>query len=221
MSRIFASLAVVATLLILIGMFLGIKIGDYNGPYQQILQNQAKLASHAKGMEILSEQEVGQLESTIEKDFQLLEPMQSRSTIHKLLAILAAIVTVLVNSIAITYFIGTNRWCKEVIQTYSLDAKDLEKSNSIKRRSFPWSFIGIVAILSIAALGAASDPATFLPDTHRYVEPHFWTAMFGVVLLAYAFMNQYKRINQHSQLVDKILNDVKTIRTERGLEVEG
>ena len=46
----------------------------------------------------------------------------ARMTLHMLLGAAAALMTVLVNSITITYFIGTSRWCKEVCETYQLES---------------------------------------------------------------------------------------------------
>src|SRR5439155_21431475 len=40
-------------------------------------------------------------------------------SLHMLLGAAAALMTVLVNSITVTYFIGTSAWCKEVCQTYA------------------------------------------------------------------------------------------------------
>ena len=44
--------------------------------------------------------------------YELLEPLQRRATWHRLFGILAALVALLVNSISVTYFIGTSRWCQ-------------------------------------------------------------------------------------------------------------
>ena len=41
-------------------------------------------------------------------------------TVHRLSGVLAALVVVLVNSMAVTYFVGTSRWVREVAETYGL-----------------------------------------------------------------------------------------------------
>ena len=43
-------------------------------------------------------------------------------TLHMLLGSAAGLMAILVNSITITYFIGTSRWCKEVCDTYQIGA---------------------------------------------------------------------------------------------------
>src|SRR6476660_7410141 len=68
---------------------------------------------------------------------------RARMTLHMLLGSAAALVTVLVNSITVTYVIGTSRWCKEVCETYKIDAELAKKSERLKRSAFPWALAGI------------------------------------------------------------------------------
>ena len=56
----------------------------------------------------------------------------------------SALVVVFVNSIVVTYFIGTSRWCKEVVETYSLDRGLLRRSVILKRRTFPWAVMAML-----------------------------------------------------------------------------
>ena len=67
-------------------------------------------------------------------------------TVHRLSGVLAALVVVLVNSMSVTYFIGTGRWCREVVETYSLPASFIARSKQIKRASFPFALIGMLKL---------------------------------------------------------------------------
>src|SRR5581483_4526663 len=58
---------------------------------------------------------------------------------HFMLGVGVGIAVVFVNSLAMTYFIGTSRWCKEVVDTYSLDRGIIQSSNQVKRRAFPYA----------------------------------------------------------------------------------
>ena len=80
-------------------------------------------------------------------------------TVHRLSGILAALVVVLVNSMSVTYFIGTARWCREVVETYQLSNNFIMRSKAIKRRSFPFALFGMLSVVGIVALGGAADPA--------------------------------------------------------------
>lgn len=219
MSRIFFSLALFAIALLIATMLLGLRIGDYNAPYQRVLELQRALKNGPSDVESDVERRRS-IESEIDDLYEQLEPMRDRSSTHKLISIMAAIVTILVNSIAVTYFIGTSRWCKEVAIAYSLDESFPRKSTAIKRRSFPWSFLGILTTLGIIALGAASDPATLLPDTAKWVEPHLWAAFIGVTVIAISFFVQMINIRTHTDLVEEMLGKVREIRLEKGLDVE-
>src|SRR5262245_41838075 len=79
------------------------------------------------------------------------------ATIHRLTGVAAALAVVFVESVVVTYFIGTSRWCKEVVETYQLDATAVAASNRLKRRTFPWALIGMLAVVGIIALGGAAD----------------------------------------------------------------
>ena len=73
------------------------------------------------------------------------EPSQDTlrwATVHRLTGVAAALAVVFVESVVVTYFIGTSRWCKEVVETYRLDASVIVASNRLKRRTFPWASSG-------------------------------------------------------------------------------
>ncbi len=99
------------------------------------------------------------------------------ASVHRLLGVAAALVVVLVNSIVVTYFIGTSRWCKEVVETYGLDAQFVRRSLTLKRRTFPWALMSMLVIVGVVALGGAADPATGRQGTEHWVVPHLIGAL--------------------------------------------
>ena len=141
------------------------------------------------------------------------------ATIHRLLGIGAAIVVALVDSIAVTYFIGTSRWCKEVSEAYGLEPELAGKSARLKRRNFPWSLISILVVIGVGALGAAADPATVRPGTESWVIVHLLGALAGFAFIALAFFIQGQRIAANHAVIEEIMAQVRRIREERGLEV--
>ena len=109
--------------------------------------------------------------------------------VHRMFGIASALVVVLVNSIAVTYFVGTSRWCREVVETYHLDAELVRRSAVLKRRAFPWAVAAMLVIVGVSALGAAADPATRHPWTANWVYPHLvgrirWPGIHRLGLLA-------------------------------------
>ena len=141
------------------------------------------------------------------------------ASIHRLLGVAAAIVVILVDSIVMTYFIGTSRWCKEVMQAYQLDAEFVTRSVSLKRRTFPWAFLSMLVVIAVGALGAAADPSTMLQGTEHWVIFHLLGAFLGLAFIALSFYIQGRNIAAHHVVIEEIVAQVRRIRAELGLEV--
>ncbi len=148
------------------------------------------------------------------------ETVQRQMTIHFLLGTGTALAVVLVHSIAMTYFIGTSRWCKEVVETYSLPSELIVESTRLKRRAFPWSLIGVLTIVAVIAIGAASDPATGSASTTTWAWWHQFAALSGTGLIAGSLYMSWSRICSNQEIVDRVLTEVRRIRAEKGLDLE-
>jgi hypothetical protein len=141
------------------------------------------------------------------------------ATAHRLTGVAAALTVVLVNSIGVTYFIGTSRWCKEVVATYRLDNSLIAESTRLKRRTFPWAVIGMLTVVGISALGGAADPATGRAGTADWVIMHFLGALTGVSIIVVCYLVQWNNIVANHRIITQIMSEVGKIRAERGLEV--
>jgi hypothetical protein len=142
-------------------------------------------------------------------------------TLHMLLGSVAALVSVLVSSITITYFVGTSRWCKEVCETYQLSPALAEKSTRLKRSTFPWTLAGIGAILLVVGLGAAADPSgANWRQSAALVLPHYVAAMACLVVVAVSYWVQGSRISDNYRVIEEILDEVRRVREERNLPAE-
>lgn len=184
MSRIFAVMAVFATVLMAATLVLGLSLGDVTNAEDQTAQRWA--------------------------------------TVHRLSGVAAALVVVLVNSIAVTYFVGTSRWCREVVETYSLAPDLARRSQRLKRQTFPLAVIGMLTVVGVVALGGAADPAASLQ-----LEPllglswpqwHLVGAMAGLVVIAGSFLWQRTNIEANHEVITAIVEEVRRIRQERGLD---
>lgn len=145
------------------------------------------------------------------------ETLQWR-TRHTLTGVAAALAVVLVQSIAVTYFIGTSRWVKEVTETYRLTPADLAESARLKRRTFPWCVLGMLTVVAIGALGAASDPGTGRPDTASMAGIHQLTALAGLCIIAWTYYRAWLNIAANQDVIARIVAQVQQIRAERGLD---
>ena len=105
-------------------MGVGWWIGDYNGIYANVIAN-AKTQTDS--------------EQQLQSDLAKLQEPQQRFKMHFQLGLATSLAVVLINSLSVTYLIGTSRWVKEVCDAYELDDRFVRESTIVKRRTFPWS----------------------------------------------------------------------------------
>ena len=139
--------------------------------------------------------------------------------VHMLTGVAAALAVVLVHSIVVTYFVGTSRWCKEVTETYRLDPGPLARSNRLKRRTFPWCVLGMLTIVVVGALGAASDPGTGRANTEAMASVHLAAAFAGLALVGWTYWRAWLNILDNQTVIQEIVDAVGQIRRERKLDV--
>jgi hypothetical protein len=224
MARIFSILAIISVLLLVANFVVGLIGGDFNAAARHKREAQNRLIEVHRRSRVSRDETSPDLEgarsAAIAADDEFLGP-RSRMTLHMLLGAAAALVTVLVNSITVTYFIGTSRWCKEVCETYGLSAELAERSTQLKRSTFPWALAGILSVILIVGLGAAADPsgANWQRSAH-FVMPHYAAAMISIVIVLIAFFVQISRIAENYAVIEEILREVERIRAAKGLPIE-
>jgi len=140
------------------------------------------------------------------------------ATVHRLTGVAAALGVVFVESVVATYFIGTSRWCKEVTETYRLDAAPVRESNRLKRRAFAVALVGMLTVVGIITLGAAGDPATGRANTQAWTVYHFSAAMAGVAVIAWTYFAAWQYVGLNHTIIQQIVAEVGEIRRQRGLE---
>ena len=141
-------------------------------------------------------------------------------TVHRLSGVLAALVVVLVNSMGVTYFIGTGRWCREVVEAYHLNSAFIERSKKLKKSAFPFALVGMLGVVAIVALGGAADPASGRPGTENWVTPHLLGGLGISAGIAICFLGQLTPIRAHSVLIDDVMKEVHHARKVRGLDTK-
>jgi hypothetical protein len=218
LTRIFSTLALLAFTLLTFNLILGLTTGDYNGAAARLLAAQREIAAGRFS------DDAPKTTAAAREDLQRLadevRPVVHRAHLHMWIGIAAALVNVLVNSITITYFIGTTRWCREVVETYHLDWDYARRSNALKRRTFPLTLGAILAILGIVALGGASDPSSGMTEATKWVAIHYTAALVGVALIGWSYLVQAQNIAANYQIINQIVGEVHQIREQHGLAVE-
>jgi hypothetical protein len=142
-------------------------------------------------------------------------------TVHRLTGVLAALVVVLVNSLTVTYFIGTGRWCREVVEVYGLDQAFVTRSAKLKRSAFPFAMAGMLAIVAIVALGGAADPAAGRKGSRDWDTWHLVGGLGLAGAIAACFQAQLPAIRGQHALIDDVMDEVRSVRLARGLDVNG
>jgi hypothetical protein len=142
------------------------------------------------------------------------------ATRHRLTGVAAALSVVLVESFAFTYFIGTGRWCREVVETYRFDPGPLTACNRIKRRTFPWLVLGMLAVVGVSALGAAADPATLRPNTQKWANWHLVSGCLGIVFVGWTYLMAWKNIVSYHAVLEGVVKHVGRVRRELGLDAD-
>jgi hypothetical protein len=150
---------------------------------------------------------------------------QRLATLHRLTGIVAGLSVLLVESFVVTYFIGTNRWTKEVVETYQLDPNFVGRGARLKRRTFPIAVGGMLVVVGITALGGAADPGSQLSRRMisglgdvSWADIHLAFAVLGIAAIVVGYYLQAQHIASNQQIIHEVLAEVKRIRTERGLE---
>jgi uncharacterized membrane protein len=224
MARIFSVLAVIAVLLLAANFLIGLLGGDFNAAAKRKREAQNRLVDterEARAARVRTSPELEQAkQDAAAADAEFRGP-RSQMTLHMLLGSAAALMTVLVSSITITYFIGTSRWSKEVCETYQLSPELAERSTRLKRSTFPWALAGALAVIVAVGLGAAADPSgANWPRSASFVMPHYVAAMLAVLVVIAAFWVQINRIAENYRAIEEIMAEVQRIRAARGLPLE-
>jgi hypothetical protein len=142
------------------------------------------------------------------------------ATLHRLTGVAAALAVVFVESVVVTYFIGTSRWCKEVVDAYQLDRAPVLASNKLKRRTFPWALAGMLGVVTVIALGGAADPASLQPNTKAWANWHLIGAFSGIGLVAWTYLVAWNNIVANHAIITRLVAEVARFRQDRGLDAD-
>jgi hypothetical protein len=223
MARIYLALSIVAMTLLLANVALGLWTGDYGEASDNMVaegQKLSKLEREVKADRLPKDDpEYVAQRQAFDKVAEVWQPLRTRTTTHMLLGIAASLVAILLNSISVTYFIGTSRWCREVVETYQLNPTFIEQSLQLKRKTFPWALASMLLIIVLVAFGALSDPGANIATHLQWRTYHYLLAILGTGFLGLAFFVQQQNVGANYRIIEQILVEVRRIRAERGLEI--
>jgi len=220
-TSIFSKFALFAVALMLATISLGLWSGRSLNEAAQLTLERARLRD-AKASPELDAQDRQQRLAQLDRQLEVvsLDEAKRTSGLHILFGVATALVVMLVNGISVTYFIGTSRWCREVVETYGLDGELAARSARLKRKSFPLALLGMLTIVGVVALGAASDPGSAISHP-RWLDWHLLAGLTGTGIVAASFYVQWTRMAANHVVIDQIMAEVRRIRAERGLDAVG
>ncbi len=122
-------------------------------------------------------------------------PQATWHNLHFLLGLLTTMTTLLVHGVAFTYFLGTGRWVKEVVQVYQMPEWVQAQGVRNKRRAFPFELGGMLLVGAAAWTGAGSDAQGW---------PAHWHLAVATAALAFnlgAYTAEYAAIVAQARLI--------------------
>jgi hypothetical protein len=212
-SRFIAMLTLLALALLGATLVIGLDLGDLQQVTRHHRDATQKLVTDDY---VLSDNERQQIRDRIAE---LEAPLQA-ANVHRLFGVGSALVVVLVSSILVTYFIGTGRWCKEVSAAYDLPPAAVERTLSLKRRTYPWVILATLAMVAVTSLGALADPLANLLRDESWVVAHRVAAFASIAVVAAAFYFGWMNVTENHAVVQDVMAQVRRIRQDRGLPVE-
>jgi hypothetical protein len=149
--------------------------------------------------------------------------VQSRVAVHFLTGVAAIVFAVLVHAVVVTYFMGTGRWLEETCNAYRLGPAWQTGSKQLKWRLYPAMVTSLLLLIVTGASGGAADPASAVGfkgwGSLSAAQVHLAVAGLALAINAAVNIAEYVALSRNGRLVNEVLQEVRRIRSERGLEV--
>ena len=131
---------------------------------------------------------------------------------HFYLGLFAALGTILLHCIVLTYFLGTGRMVKEICLGYDLPDQHWPRiTRDLKRRNTPGALLAMGVTTACAASGMAQQTNQWPGWVHLAL------ALATLAVNAAVFVREYHNICANGAVLDGVMADVDRVRAERGL----
>jgi hypothetical protein len=123
----------------------------------------------------------------------------------------------------VTYFMGTGRWLEETCTAYRLGDAWQTGSRNLKWRLYPAMVTSLLLLIVAGASGGAADPASAVGfrgwGSLTAAQVHLAVAGLALTINAAVNIAEFAALSRNGRLVNEVLDEVRRIRTERGLDV--
>jgi hypothetical protein len=131
---------------------------------------------------------------------------------HFVLGLFTAVGVLLVHCLAITYFLGTGRWVKEVCLAYGMpDQRWPRQTRDLKRRNTPYAILAMLITIGTAAAGAARQ------NLDWPAWPHAALASVTLLVNGWVWVIEYRNMATNVRLLDEVSAEADRLRAEQGL----
>jgi hypothetical protein len=131
---------------------------------------------------------------------------------HFMLGLLAAVCTLLVHCLSMTYFLGTGRWVKEVCDAYGLpDGQWPRVTRDMKRQNTPSGLLAMGVTIAAAAAGEGVQHAVWPWWIHLTL------AVLTLIVNGFAFVVEHRNICMNVRVMQEVEIEAERIRAAAGL----
>jgi hypothetical protein len=131
---------------------------------------------------------------------------------HFILGLFTAMAVLLVHCLAITYFLGTGRWVKEVCLAYEMpDERWPRQTRDIKRRNTPYAILAMLITIATAAAGAGRQNFDWPAWLHAAL------ACVTLVVNGVVWVVEYRNMATNLRILDEVYAEADRMRAEQGL----
>jgi hypothetical protein len=131
---------------------------------------------------------------------------------HFVLGLFSALAVLLIHCLAITYFLGTGRWVKEVCLAYGLpDQRWPRETRDIKRGNTPYAILAMLVTIATAAAGAGRQNFDWPAWVHAAL------AGAALVVNAVVWVIEYRNMRTNLRILDEVYAETERLRAAEGL----
>jgi hypothetical protein len=131
---------------------------------------------------------------------------------HFVIGLFSAVAVLLIHCLAITYFLGTGRWVKEVCLAYGLpDERWPRQTRDIKRGNTPFAILAMLVTIATAAAGAGRQNFDWPAWIHA--------ALAGTTLVVnvVVWVIEYRNMRTNLRILDEVYAETDRMRAAQGL----
>ncbi|TWU12303.1 hypothetical protein CA54_11260 [Symmachiella macrocystis] len=148
---------------------------------------------------------------------------QDAVSFHMKFGLFAILLCCFCHALLLTYFMGTGRWLEETCTAYELGPEFRERNMKLKWSAYPAMTVCFALLIGMMITGVAADPASMVKfdgwGSLDAAQVHLWVVILTVSINLAVNVGEFVAIRGNGELVNAVLDRVREIRTERGLEV--